>query len=206
MLAKIDDASANIVEIELTDAEAEIFSQARIAGDGLRKSFDRWLTLGRGVAAARAIADRLGGKGTFGRILDQQGLGWLNTRGKTSVFYLEAMVRDLPKVLKWREGLDERSRIKWASPQSIYLRCLRPGNRPAHGPRVTPKPMTVREFLHLSGASAAQLLYDRSPSKAWALKRALDELLGSGTAPKPRSGWSLDRDKRAAADASAAAA
>jgi hypothetical protein len=191
------DTSANVVEIELTDAEAEIFSQARIAGDGRRKSFDRWLTFGRAVAAARAIANRLGGKGTFGRILDQQGLGWLNTRGKTSVFYLEAMVRDLPKVLKWREGLDERSRIKWASPQSVYLRCLRPGNRPAHGPRVTPKPMTVRELLHLPADEIAAMLHRRCPSKAFALMHSLNAMADSGSVVKPKNGWATARERAA---------
>jgi hypothetical protein len=57
------DASANAeVELVLTDAEVEIFSQARAAGDGLRKSFDRWVILGNAVVAARAIANRIGGK------------------------------------------------------------------------------------------------------------------------------------------------
>jgi hypothetical protein len=58
------------------------------------------------------------------------------------------------------------------------------------------------ELLRLPASASEELLYDRCPSKAWALRRALDDLLDGGTAPKPVSGWSL---QRAAAGAQAAA-
>jgi hypothetical protein len=187
--------------------KTEIFSQAKIAsGDMQRKSFELWLTLGKAVVAARAIADRLGGKGTFGRILDQQELGWLHTRGKTSAFHLEAVMKNLPKVLKWREGLDERSKIKWDSPQSIYLRCLRPGDRPAHGPRITPKPVTVREMLALPADEISKMLFSRCPSKAFAIMRSMNATAESGSAPKLKSGWQVARDRAAAAASATAAA
>jgi hypothetical protein len=62
-------------------------------------------------------------------------------------------------------------------------------------PEIPGKPMTVNEMLRMPGVAAAQLLYDRSPSKAWALRRALDELLDGDAAPKPKSGWSINRER-----------
>jgi hypothetical protein len=71
--------------------------------------------------------------------------------------------------------------------------------------------MTVQQLLRMTAAAAAQLLYDRAPSKAWALRRSLDALLDGGSAPKPASGWATTRVKEPAnfgeilADAMAAA-
>jgi hypothetical protein len=37
----------------LTNAELEIFSKARAAGEGLRRTFDSWVDIGRAVQVAR---------------------------------------------------------------------------------------------------------------------------------------------------------
>jgi hypothetical protein len=65
--------------------------------------------------------------------------------------------------------------------------------------------MSLREFVHLPSAVAAQLLLDRAPAKAWALRRALDELLDGGKVPRPVSGWAVQRAGTPASRASPAA-
>jgi hypothetical protein len=68
-----------IIELVLTDEEAEIFAVARAAGDGLRRSFDAWVSIGRATQIARKHADAPGGThrtrgARFRAILDEQGL------------------------------------------------------------------------------------------------------------------------------------
>jgi hypothetical protein len=201
MLAKTDNASASVeVELVLTDAETEIFSRAVSAGHGLRRTFDMWLDIGKAIQVAQRHADAGGGgKKTRGirrmAILEENGLGWVNGQS-SEIVRLGQVIKQLPAVLAWRETLTDYQRARWSSPQSTFNRCpvFHSGSR-KKAPAVQVKPMSVSEMPKLPSTQAAQLLYARSPSKAWALRRALDELLDGGAAPRPVSGWAAARER-----------
>jgi hypothetical protein len=112
---------------------------------------------------------------------------------------LQEMAR-LPEVEKWRATLSPFYQLRWSSFQSAENRCpaFRNG-RPPKGPVVKARPLSVSELLKMPSERAAQLLYDRCPSKAWAIRRALDTLLDAGKAPRVVSGWEAGRARAAAA-------
>jgi hypothetical protein len=56
--SKMDSAT---VDLALTNEEIEIFSRARAASDGLRRTFDTWLDLGKAIQIAQRRADAGGG-------------------------------------------------------------------------------------------------------------------------------------------------
>jgi hypothetical protein len=64
--------------------------------------------------------------------------------------------------------------------------------------------MSVSELLKMPADDIALLLYRRSAPKMFALMRAMEELADTGSAVKPRSGWSIDRARAAGASAAAA--
>jgi hypothetical protein len=186
---------------EFNATELEIFAEAKAAGTGLRKSFDRWIAIAKAVQVARVHADRPGGSHMvrgkrFRDILTAQQLEWISRNDGN---LLLKMVAQLPAVQRWREGLTNHQRVRWSSPQSVLNRapCFRDG-RPPKGPAPMLNPMTVSQLMKLPAQESAQLLYDRCPSKAWALRRALDELLDAGSAPRPTPGWVADRRAKAA--------
>jgi hypothetical protein len=50
----------NVVEIETTPDERRILDAAHLASDTLRRTFDNWVTMGRGLQLLRKKADLLG--------------------------------------------------------------------------------------------------------------------------------------------------
>jgi hypothetical protein len=188
--------------VSLTPKEREAFAAARQASSTLRKSFQEWVTVGRAAMIAHQIGDRVGANRNqkhraFKSILIDQGLNWL-AENHSTCFYVLAVMKKIDEVMEWHAGLSEREQVKFASPQTIWLRapCFHDENyyaKKAKYTRTKAAPLTVSQFLAMPGAEAAQLLYDRSPAKCWAIYRALVELLGSGAAPKPISGWAANR-------------
>jgi hypothetical protein len=194
---------------EFSRDELEIFTVARTAGVGLRKTFDAWVDIEKALQVARQHADADGGSrnikaARLREILKAQDLGWLgDTSRKAESSYLSQVTARLPDVQKWRAGLTDYERTRWSSPQSIFNRCeIFHPNGKTKGRGISAKPLSVSALLKMPGAEMAQLLYDRNPSKSWALRRALDELLDGGTAPKPRPGWAAARERESAAMAS----
>lgn len=107
----------------LDPADNAIFEAAREAIQGLRKqTFDWWIILGRAVQRAREIADRLGGRQTFMRLLEQQGLASVVGQKATWTRLLQIM-ENLPEVEKWRETLTPRQQIEWVAPTTIHKHC-----------------------------------------------------------------------------------
>jgi hypothetical protein len=187
---------------EFSPDELEIFATARLAGVGLRKTFDDWLVVGRAVQVAYAHADADGGgvktRGLrFHAILHDQQLDWI-ARGSEAA-RLRQVMENLKEVQAWRAGLSDYQRLRWSSPQSVWNRCphFHPDGK-TKGPKVTAKPMTVRQLLHLPSTEGALLLYRRCPSKAFALWRALSELIEAGAVTRPPNGWATQRAQAAA--------
>jgi hypothetical protein len=202
MLAKTDDRTRAPVDTDdFTADEIAIFSRARKAGEGLRRSWDQWLAIGEAILVARRHANTgEGGTKTVGlqfyQILKDQGLGWITITGRSAIRYLTAIMGNRDAVDPWRSTLSDAEKTKWSSPHAIHDRCPAFGQT-AKQPTIKAKPMTVNELLRMTGTAAAQLLLDRNPSKAWALKRALDQLLDEST--KPKHGWRpIDRERTAA--------
>jgi hypothetical protein len=189
--------------IKFSAAEQEIFAVARAAGEHLRRtSFDQWCAIGRAVEVAHRHADAGGGSSKvravrFRAILTEQELAWLgDSNGRTEMGRLRRIMAKLKEVEKWRSTLSDHERVKWSSPQSIWNRApiFRDG-RPAKGPAVKAKPMSVSELMHKPADEIALLMFRRSAPKFFAVMRSMEELAASGTAVKAPSGWATTRER-----------
>jgi hypothetical protein len=128
--------------------ELALCEAARQSALQLKLTFDNWVTIGRAVAALRKHADRLIEKGwavrtTFPRLVEQQGLGQLLDKAKTS--RLLAIMDRLSEVQAWHATLTLEEQIAWASPDSVLRNCP-VFNQPAE-PK-PPQPMIRHEPAH----------------------------------------------------------
>ena len=107
----------------LTREEEQIFDNARHAVGELRKTFETWLVIARGVEAASKRADRNPGKRAFLRVLEQQGLysalGEKDSSVKSTASRLLKILENLPEIEAWRKSRSDYERIHWASPTAI---------------------------------------------------------------------------------------
>jgi hypothetical protein len=61
----------NIVKFETTPDERRILDAARLASVTLRRTFDKWMTMGRGLQLLRKKADQIGTRNAFNDLRDQ---------------------------------------------------------------------------------------------------------------------------------------
>jgi hypothetical protein len=125
----------NVVEIETTPDERRILDAAHLASDTLRRTFDNWVTMGRGLQLLRKKADLPGTRIAFNDL--QHGLGdrFFN---KTLVSKLLRVMDELEAVEKWRATLTEKQRFEWASPDAIIRHCPVFNPPPAAGAKRKP--------------------------------------------------------------------
>jgi hypothetical protein len=81
-----------------------------------------------GLDALKAKAERIGGRFTFDRLREREGLGGKNAHGgdvlnKSRVSRLLAIFDNLPAVEKWRAGLSPKQQFEWASPEAVHQHC-----------------------------------------------------------------------------------
>ncbi len=115
--------STNAPESEaLTLADAELFEAARVAVSSLKKTYELWTVIGAAVVRARKIADERGGRKTFERLLEQQGLSRV-LGDKATWTRLLAIMAERAAVESWRATLTERQQIDWAAPSTIFKHC-----------------------------------------------------------------------------------
>jgi hypothetical protein len=105
----------------LSSDDVEIFENARQAVMTLKKTFETWMVIAKAIVWARNMADRRGGRKTFMRIVEQQGLG--RVVDKATASRLLRIHDHLGDVYKWRETLTEKQQLDWASPTSVCQRC-----------------------------------------------------------------------------------
>jgi hypothetical protein len=107
-------------EIELTADERPEVEAAGDAYGTLRKTLELWIAVGRGVVRLRERADRMGGRNTFQRLLEQNRLGGLY-KSKAVLSKLERIMQpdNLAKVQQWHAKLDDHDRVALASPSSV---------------------------------------------------------------------------------------
>lgn len=103
---------------KLTTEELQLCVEARECLVQVRRTFENtWIGIGHTVVALRKAANRIGGKYTFRRLRDQQGLGELDP---TEVSHLEAIMAVLPDIQKWREGLTPKKQRSLNCPNAIF--------------------------------------------------------------------------------------
>jgi hypothetical protein len=123
--------------------------------DFRRLTFDKWMTVARGIAPLVELADRLTSRKARKNLLKDNGYGSLND---STVSRLKHMAKLETAIRAWRDTLTQNKRDAWNSPTSIANRC------PA-----------VRKAI----AEAAKSKPPRQPrasTKALAVERAFDTL------------------------------
>jgi len=110
------------VKIEPTPDERRILHAAHVASIALRRTFDHWVTVGRGLQLLRQRADQIGTRNAFNDLRDQHRLGDKHFR-KEVVSRLLKVMDNLEAVETWRTTLTEKQRVEWASPDTIVRRC-----------------------------------------------------------------------------------
>jgi hypothetical protein len=63
------------VKIETTPDERRVLNAAHLASIALRRTFDHWVTVGRGMQLLRQKADQIGTRNAFNDLRDQHRLG-----------------------------------------------------------------------------------------------------------------------------------
>jgi hypothetical protein len=107
---------------ELTSEERSSVEAALEAMQSLKKTFEFWMTIAQALRALRDKADQIGGRFTFDRLRDREGLG-AELLDKTRVSRLLAILARREEVERWRATLASNQRFKLASPESIWQKC-----------------------------------------------------------------------------------
>jgi hypothetical protein len=93
-----------------------------LASIALRRTFDHWVKVGRGLQLLRQKADQIGTRNAFNDLRDQHRLGDKHFR-KEVVSRLLKVMDNLEAVEAWRATLTEKQRLEWASPDTLVRRC-----------------------------------------------------------------------------------
>jgi hypothetical protein len=105
-----------------TPEERRVLQAAHVALTALRRTFDHWVTVGRGLQLLRQKADQIGTRDAFNELRDRHRLGDRHFR-KEVVSRLLKVMDNLEAVEAWRATLTEKQRVEWASPDTIVRRC-----------------------------------------------------------------------------------
>jgi hypothetical protein len=148
----------------LTQDERTLVEAAKEAWKSLKRTFDQWITLGRGIACLRERANQVGGRNTFQRLMEENGLGELILpKSKAVVSKLEKIMKpeNLDRVQQWHNGLPPVSQVAWASPSSIMARCPvfatpKPNDKPKAKPSLLEENKTLSEQVEQFKARAQE--------------------------------------------------
>jgi hypothetical protein len=108
--------------VETTPDERRVLHAAHVASIALRRTFDHWVKVGRGLQLLRQKADQIGTRNSFNDLRDQHRLGDKHFR-KEVVSRLLKVMDNLEAVEAWRATLTEKQRLEWASPDTLVRRC-----------------------------------------------------------------------------------
>ncbi len=115
----------------LNEARHVYVETARGALAALRKTFETWVQVGIGLKALHDLADELGGKKTYDRLREREGLG-RDVINKSRSSRLLAIIDKLSEVEGWRATLTDNQRFEWASPEAVHRHCplfAKPSNK-----------------------------------------------------------------------------
>jgi len=182
----------------LSSEETTYVEAAREALVTIRRTFEFWIVIARGLKTLKDKAERLGGRFTFDRLREREGLGGRNKQGKeilnkTRVSRLLKILERLPEVETWRATLSETERFNWASPEAVVAHCPiftndDSDNEPATPAAKTAAPKKTRQDLERELAAASEKL-KRSDGSLFDLqqtpaKQIADVMLANATSYK----------------------
>jgi len=160
--ALLPPTSHNTPELPSLSFEENTYVEAaRGALLSLKKTFELWVAIARGLRALKDKAERIGGRFTFDRLREREGLGGKNSHGgnilnKTRVSRLFAILDHLAEVESWRANLTPKQCFDWASPEAVCRHCPAFARPKPEGP----KPMTRAEQDRQALAAALQENYE----------------------------------------------
>lgn len=109
-------------------SDERVIVQASVEALGrVKKRFEDWIAIGKGLALLRARADSIGTRKAFADLLTKNGLDELNERRmQPIVSNLIMIVRPdaLDAVQSWHNGLPLHQQVRWASPSSIIRHAM----------------------------------------------------------------------------------
>jgi hypothetical protein len=114
-------ARSNVLDLD--PEERPSVDAAYEAVQTLKKTFEVWIVILRGLETLKAKADRMGGKKTFQRLREQHGLrNAVVTDAQVSNLF--RISERLPEVEEWRrDELDDKRRYRWSAPNTIIKHC-----------------------------------------------------------------------------------
>jgi hypothetical protein len=112
----------------LSHEEHTFVEGAREALATMKRTFEFWIVVARGLQVLKDKADRIGGRFTFDRLREREGLGGKRKDGsdilnKTRVSRLLAILDNEVEVVTWRAKLSPKQQFDWASPEAVYRHC-----------------------------------------------------------------------------------
>jgi hypothetical protein len=140
-------ASSHHNEDALSIDEHASVEAARSAFMALKRTFEHWITVGRGLQTLWLKAERIGDRQAFRRLREQAGLGESQLQ-KATVTRLLQIIEKLPEVELWRrEQLTQKQQFEWSSPSAVFKHCpvfAKPKNGVAKPKKTTAKETTGR--------------------------------------------------------------
>jgi hypothetical protein len=112
----------------LSHEEITYVEAAREALVTIKRTFEFWIVIARGLKTLKDKAERIGGRFAFDRLREREGLGGRDKHGKeilnkTRVSRLLAILEHVAEVEKWRAELTNKQRFDWASPEAVWRHC-----------------------------------------------------------------------------------
>jgi hypothetical protein len=113
----------------LSASDDETLEAARVAWAGQKKrTFEGWITIGKGIRILRRRADHIGGRKTFHRLLAEQGFRVDGPKlerqfDKTTATRLLQVMEQETEVRIWHQQLTPVQQAEWASPNAILRHC-----------------------------------------------------------------------------------
>ena len=113
----------------LSASEDETLEAARAAWVHVKKrTFEAWITIGKGIRILRRRADNIGGRKTFHRLLAEQGFRIDGPKperqfDKTTATRLLQVMEQETEVRIWHQQLTPMQQAEWASPNAIRRHC-----------------------------------------------------------------------------------
>jgi hypothetical protein len=112
----------------LSHEEITYVEAAREALVTIKRTFEFWIVIARGLQTLKDKAERIGGRFTFDKLREREGLGGRDKQGKevlnkTRVSRLLAILDNLSEVERWRGQLTGKQRFDWASPEAVFRHC-----------------------------------------------------------------------------------
>jgi hypothetical protein len=110
-------------DLDPSQDERRILEDARDALISLKRTFEQWRTMGRGLQLLREKADCIGRRNTFDDLREQAGLGEKQGLKRSVASKLLRVMSELDAVEKWRATLTAQQKLEWSSPSAILKHC-----------------------------------------------------------------------------------